>query len=285
MKTLLKRLLPAGIRRQIQKYRLARHLASFHGRIVEHSYLNQRLKVSLRDNLAVGWYDHDWVAMPEVEFLQRNRLKTGATVFDIGAHQGVVAMVLGRIVGESGMVVAVEGTRHNVAVALENCKINGIHNVQVRHAVGADRAGLNLTFSETLNGAVDGGLIPTKVLSVTVDSLASEYRRPDVVFVDVEGYECQVLEGAQHTILAGADFFVEVHAGVGLERHGSVERVLAYFQPTQYDLFWSKGEGAKFQPMQDDVKLPNHKLFIIALLRNDRETAPPNNGLGLSVTS
>lgn len=271
MKALLKRLLPARIRRQIQKYRLARHLASFDGRIVEHSYLNYNLKVSLRDNLAVGWYDHDWAAMPEVEFLKRSHLKAGATVFDIGAHQGVVAMVLARIVGESGMVIAVEGTRHNAEVALENCQINRIHNVHVKHAVGADQAGLSLTFSETLNGAIGGEIVPTKVLSVTVDSLASEYRCPDVVFVDVEGYECQVLDGAKQTIQAGADFFVEVHAGVGLEQHGSLERVLAHFQPSQYDLFWSQGEGAEFQPMQDIAKLPHHKFFLVALVRKDRE--------------
>jgi len=208
--------------------------------------------------------------MPEIEFLQHSRLKHGATVFDIGAHQGVVAMVLARVVGETGLIVTVEGTHHNTQVAIENYAMNNIHNVVVKHAVAAEKSGLLLSFSESLNGAVGGGLFPTQVSSVRVDSLAAEYRHPEVVFIDVEGYECQVLEGAKQTIKAGADFFVEVHAGGGLEQHGSVERLLAHFRPTEYDIHWSEGEQATFQPLRDPMNLPRHKFFICCLTRHPK---------------
>ncbi len=59
--------------------------------------------------MAEGWYDHDWVdVMNEITLLRKSRLKVGARVFDIGAHQAVVALLLSRTVGPTGEVIAVE---------------------------------------------------------------------------------------------------------------------------------------------------------------------------------
>ncbi len=265
MNSLVKKIVPTKWQQVLRAWLMRRRLRHFPRRTVAHHYCGHPFKVSLQDSLAAGWYDHDWGSMPEIEFLRASRLQPGATVFDLGAHQGVVAMILARTVGEAGLVVAVEGTRHNAQVALENCQLNQVRNIRVRHAVGAEQAGQEMIFSETLNGAMGGNLLPVKVPSVSVDSLAVEYQPPDVVFVDVEGYECQVLAGARQTIRRGADFFVEVHAGVGLEKNGSVSQVLACFAASHYRLFWSQAEGAAFQPLTDETSLPATKFFLIAL--------------------
>ena len=87
--------------------------------MVEHEYLGYPLKISIQDHVAAEWYDNLYGpdSMSEIAFLQQGRLKPGATVFDLGAHQGVFAMILARMVGETGKVIAVEGTRHNATVA------------------------------------------------------------------------------------------------------------------------------------------------------------------------
>jgi FkbM family methyltransferase len=267
MKAIVKAITPEFIQQGIRRVMFARRLKAYKHRVVEHVYHGQKLNVSLQDELAAGWYDQDWGKMPELTLLQSSRLKPKATVFDIGAHQGVVAMVLSRLVGADGQVVAVEGTRHNARVAVENCRLNGVENIHVRHAVGAAQAGLTMTFSETLNGAVDARLLPVNVISVSVDSLAGEFEHPDVVFIDVEGYECQVLEGARATIARGADFFVEVHTGIGLEKFGSVKQVLANFKAEAFDLFWAKAEGAEFVALANEACLPDTKFFLVALAR------------------
>jgi len=41
---------------------------------------------------------------------------------------------------------------------------------------------------------------------------------PNVLFIDIEGYEIPALLGATETFCTTPDSFVEVHAGVGLER-------------------------------------------------------------------
>jgi FkbM family methyltransferase len=246
--------------------------------VVEHTYLGYPLKISLQDDVGEEWYDTLYTddRVPDVEFLQRGQLKAGAIVFDLGAHQGVVAMILARLVGETGLVVAVEATRHNASVAVENCRINGITNVVVTQAVAAEQAGLKLSFSETLNGAVGDTLMPVEMSSVSIDSLALVHGCPQVVFVDVEGYECQVLEGGRKALADGADFLVEVHLGRGLERHGSVEKILSYFPLEQYGLFWSPEENIQFQGFTDAGSLPKERFFLVAFARNGNANGTPS---------
>jgi FkbM family methyltransferase len=114
--------------------------------------MGEELRVSLQDPLAQGWYDHDWGDQAEIDALRRGRLRPGARVFDLGAHQGIVALVLARIVGEAGEVVAVEAERHNVRVAEENVRLNNATNMRIVHAAAADAPG-RLLFSESLNAA------------------------------------------------------------------------------------------------------------------------------------
>jgi hypothetical protein len=127
--------------------------------------------------------------------------------------------------------------------------------------------------SRTLNSHVDdgtGGWGCEEVTSVTIDDLTRGYGVPDVVFVDVEGYECEVLAGASETFRAAPDWFVEVHVGVGLERlGGSADAVLQFFAEDTYELFVGLKELKRFQR---GMELPRERFFLIAL-RRQRESA------------
>jgi len=86
--------------------------------------------------------------------------------------------------------------------------------------------------------------------AVSIDDLSETYGRPDLLFIDVEGYECGVLEGAKKTLASSPDCFIETHAGVGLERfHGSVEKLLGLF-PQGYQFFISEDQG-EFAPFDE----------------------------------
>jgi len=265
----IKALLPEKVAQGVRHYLLKRKLDSFKKRVVEHAYLGYPLKISIQDHIGAEWYDVLWGegSMAEIAFLQKGQLKPGARVFDLGAHQGVVAMILTRMVGEAGFVVAVEGTKHNADVAEENRRLNGMTNLAVRHAVAAEKAGMKMSFSATLNGAVGDNLLPVEVVSVSIDSLAEEFGVPNVVFVDVEGYECQVLDGGRKALEARADFFIEVHAKLGLEKFGSVQKVLSYFDESKYTLYWSAGESFEFQPLTDRASAPSERFFLVAFAK------------------
>jgi FkbM family methyltransferase len=238
---------------------------------VEHTYGGVRLSVALEDPLAEGWYDRDWPSVPEVSALTASRLKSGAQVFDLGAHQGIVAMMLAHVVGQDGSVVAVEAERHNYEVALRNMELNDLEQVHMVHAAAAAKQG-RIGFADGLNGHVvaRGRLGSSRVRSVTIDGLAVEYGRPDVVLIDVEGYEAEVLRGAEKCLdLRNTDFFIEVHGGEGLEElGGSPGDVIGHFPSHRFRRFWSPGGGtwSNYDFVElDEARIPHGRFLFVAV--------------------
>ena len=118
--------------------------ARFSRRVVQHTYGGVSLKVAIADPMAARWYDGEYDCewhspMPEVDLLHtRGRLRPGSTVFNIGAHQCVVALVLAKYVAPGGNVIAVEAGHHNIEVAHRNRKLNDQDNLTILHAAGMD---------------------------------------------------------------------------------------------------------------------------------------------------
>ncbi len=239
-KKLAQQVLPAKLRRAIQAYRLERCLAHHKRRIARHRYGEISLQIDLADPLAAGWYDHDWQLPPEFRLLRKSRLKAGAVVFDLGAHQGVVALMLGWEVGSDGKVVAVEALAHNAVAAARNRDLNQMPWVEVVQGAVAARDG-TLRICRGWNAQVASASDYAGTMEVpahTIDSLAARYGRADVVYLDVEGMELAALEGATETLRGLPDVFVEVHTRHGLEAAGgSVGQVLAFFPDTDYQVF------------------------------------------------
>jgi FkbM family methyltransferase len=213
-KQIARRVLPHPIYRIYRKRRVSNQIAGFTPRVVTRSYGGRRLRVLLADPLAEGWYDHDWPRPPEIDALTTvGALTRGATVFDLGAHQGVVALMLAAEVGASGKIVAVEAEPHNAAVAVRNTTLNDASNVTIVHAAVAETPG-SVYFAESLNGHVDPttGFGNVEVPAITIDRLTEQHGHPDAVLVDVEGYEGKALDGARATLESGrTSFLVEVH--------------------------------------------------------------------------
>jgi FkbM family methyltransferase len=213
-KTLARRLVPHPLYRRYRRRKVASLIAGYAPREVTHTYGGHTLRVRLTDPLADGWYDHDWGQLEAISFLREQRvLMLGAKIFDLGAHQGIVALMLAREVGQTGQVVAIEGEPHNARVAAANRELNDAENLTVLHAAGAARAG-TISFAEGLNGQIDEHTAAgnVEVAAVTVDDLAREHGTPDLVLIDVEGYEGEVLDGAGETLAGGStSFLVEVH--------------------------------------------------------------------------
>lgn len=238
-KTLARRLLPHPLYRRYRRRRVAALIAGYAPRDVTHTYGGHTLRVRLADPLAEGWYDHDWGELEAIAFLRAHGvLRPGATIFDLGAHQGIVALMLAREVGDTGCVVAVEAEPHNARAAAANRALNHAHNLTVLHAAGAASAG-TISFAEGLNGQIDERTSTgnVEVPAVTIDGLARQHGTPDLVLVDVEGYEGQVLDGAAATLAGGAtSFLVEVHEALAayggraeeiVERFAGCERFVA----------------------------------------------------------
>lgn len=271
LKSIARAVTPAPLRRWLQYRKQHQQITDFRRRIVEHRYGGVLLKVELSDPLAAGWYDHDWAPLPELELLARHRLRRGARVFDVGAHQGVVGLMLGHRVGPSGQVVLVEPNSHNAQACVRNAELNKMPWIIVQSAAISDRAG-KLAFNGGLNGQAGelsdyAGLVDVPAL--TIDDLADRFGPPDVVFVDVEGFECRAMAGASRTFVGRPDWFVEVHVGHGLEAAGgSIEEILDRFPANEFDRFVHSEGDREAAPLEAvSAEKLRDRFFLTAIAR------------------
>jgi len=269
-KNVAKELLPPLVKTKLELARINYQLKHYKSRYVEHIYGGFPLKIHLTDPVAESWYDHDeWLEEgSEISLLKQHQLGRGAKVFNIGAHQCVVALVLAKIVGPGGMVVAVEANSHNTAIARENRDLNDALQLVIVEAAAADKSG-TLLFSEQLCGSVDDGSgrwAKRPVPCLSVDDLTLQYGVPQVLWIDVEGFEGKVLEGAAQTLKHRPDCFVEVHVGCGLETFGySAESIVSFFRTTPYRLFVTRQQGGAFDVLEPNSPLPDERFFLAAL--------------------
>ena len=102
LKQFVRRITPEPIWVTVKKLRRDYGSSHFPARVEKHTYQGYPLSVYVADGLGERWYGRDWEPLPELDLLSQHRLKPGATVFDLGAHQFVVAQILGKIVGPAG---------------------------------------------------------------------------------------------------------------------------------------------------------------------------------------
>jgi FkbM family methyltransferase len=267
LKEMIRSIVPASLWGRLRVMRLRQAIAKFPARDVRHSYGGHELTIHLADGLAEGWYDHDWPEPAEIALLRQGKLRPGARVFNLGAHQGVIALMLARIVGPTGQVVAVEASAHNAAVGARNRKLNQADQLVVLHAAVGERAG-TLTFGEGLAGQVDDGSGSwgrVEVPACSIDDLSTRFGPPDVLFIDVEGYEYRTLCGATQTLQRRPDCFVEVHVNEGLETFGgTAQKIVELFPAELYARYVGPPDGVPVA-YTPSLGLPAQRFLLVAI--------------------
>jgi FkbM family methyltransferase len=275
----LKPLLPDPLIRVLRSLRRQRELAAFKPRVVEHSYGGVALRVAIGSPYGER-YDRDWPRLAEIELLRRHSLRPGARVFNLGASHGVIALMLADAVGPDGTVVALEACPIEAAALRRNRELNDAAQLVCLNAAAAAHSG-EVLFG--LNGEVDDSRrrwAGSRVPALSIDDLSRRYGPPDVLFVDVEGYELEVLAGARRTLAARPDWFVEIH-GYGPLHHfgGSINEVIGAFRSEAYECFVADdqlvvdGSGelhclTHFEPLGRAGEQPGGRFFLIALGRD-----------------
>jgi FkbM family methyltransferase len=142
------------------------------------------------------------------QFLAR-RVKPGMTVVDVGANFGYYTLLFADAVGESGHVIAVEPNPDAVALLRETVLLNGYASRTriVPHALSsvAGRAWLYAPDGEPKNATiVEQAALPggstIEVSTLTLDEVALQYPKIDLVKIDAEGGEVGVIAGMQRVI-------------------------------------------------------------------------------------
>lgn len=144
-------------------------------------------------------------------------IRPGDRVFEIGAYKGIYTVCLARETGEHGKVVAFEPHPVNARILMDTIEANNLENViVVEEAAGRNTgqsefylrgSGSSLNVSEGRDEQVEVNL-------TTVDSFVSRTNHvPDILKLDVEGFELDVLEGAKTALSNCRYLCCEVHPG------------------------------------------------------------------------
>lgn len=155
--------------------------------------------------------------------LMARELADARVVLDVGANIGYYALLQAKMLAGRGRVLAVEPVPDAVALLKENIALNGYTNVDVFQTAIGDRNGtarmyvgkwLNRSQLEEV-GSIPGDLISREIETpmMTLDEFLADKPHPDIVRMDVEGYEYNILKGMERTLARGLPLriFVEFH--------------------------------------------------------------------------
>ncbi len=154
------------------------------------------------------------------------RIRAGMTCFDVGANVGAYVLQLAHWSAPSGKIVAFEPNQGARDVLAQHILWNALTSrVQVVPAAIAAEPGEQTLFAEGASGMSrlaepNNSLAQTarseRVTVTTVDAFcAAGNAPPDVLLIDIEGFEIEALRGARATILSHRPLIVvEMHPNV-----------------------------------------------------------------------
>jgi FkbM family methyltransferase len=165
-------------------------------------------------------------------------LKPGGTFVDVGANVGLFSLLAARIVGSSGKVVAIEPAPAAAEALRATVHANGIGGiVKVEERAAGAEQGLgtlsvaqNSTHSTLIHGDAAASTVVATIapLDDMLDGLM-----PDMIKIDVEGWEANVVEGMKAILRANPNLIVLMDfepahiRSTGLSAAGWVDRLQA----------------------------------------------------------
>ena len=135
---------------------------------------------------------------PTVALAIRDHCRPGDVVFDVGCNAGGLALMMSRLVGPRGIVLAFEASPRIIDKTHYNLVKAGCHNVTLFHKAVWHSTGalVNMAAGSHLNDRIEEGATGMSVRTVALDDLAAAGDfRPGFIKMDIEGAEFDALRG------------------------------------------------------------------------------------------
>lgn len=206
---------------------------------------------------------------PHLSTVIQKILRPGGHAIDAGAHVGYTTVVMAKIVGPTGWVIAAEPLRVIFQLLCSNCMLNGVPNVFALHCALGSGKSKSVSMAPVdywapgnlMDSAVGAGgeQVPVR----TIDGLG--VRDVDLIKIDVQGYEIEVLLGAGRTISESRPVLLVEVEDFQLQRQGvSAFQLLQKLKEMGYQLAWIDND----YPVDFIAVVPG-KAELFPLLRMD----------------
>ncbi len=205
----------------------------------------------------------------DVEFL-RLVLRPGDTYLDCGANIGHLAVVARRLVGDRGLVTAIEANPRIFSYCRGNLDLNGFMDVlAINVALGEERGTAWITDrrDDDQNHLADGGgtAVPMRTLDEVVGGGPITLLK-----LDVEGFELQVLRGARETLARTSIVHCELSRGNSARfgyQPGEAEDLLleaGFLLAHRTAAGWNIGTHRLFETLRDEDR-PSTGYNLVAI--------------------
>ncbi len=183
------------------------------------------------------WYDLS------TQLLISDLLRSGDCVIDVGANRGMFALAASRLVGDTGQVICCEPNPDCFNILEREIWANSISNITVMK-VGLGSHDEELVLSVPVINSGEGTFGRSAYDTDTTYQVRAWVRkgdeiigdlRPALIKLDVEGFECNALEGLAGTISRSHPIILTEVVSAHLERCGaSVARLRALMESYGY---------------------------------------------------
>jgi len=155
---------------------------------------------------------------PECTRIMKQELEKGMTIAEIGANIGYYALMEALIIGKKGKIYAIEPFPENFELLQKNIKLNSYddiaetYNIAISNRSGKDKLYTsskhnlcNMIESETDNFI--------EINTETLDNFIADKKLPDLIRMDIEGFEYYVVDGMKKTLekCKSCKIFIEIH--------------------------------------------------------------------------
>jgi FkbM family methyltransferase len=260
---------------------------------VARAFFGSRIAGNTRDILQQYVY-YFGIWEPHFTYWITRQLRPGDTFIDVGANIGYYSLLASRLVGRSGMVVAIEASPRIFAVLMENLQLNNIQNARAVNIAAGKQVGTarlflgpethcGLTTTSEIECAKNDCQFECEISTAPLASILSEKEMNSarLIKIDVEGAEWNVVEGMANRLASSRpdlEVMVELNPQRLADQGKSVGDVLrifrdegfyAYQLENDYSAESYLGGGMKQAPLR--LRGPIHQETDVLFSRRDAE--------------
>ena len=186
----------------------------FSEKIHEIKFKKGIIKAFITDPIANSWNTNTNIGYTEkniIKFLNSSYLKN---VYYLGSHQGIIPIILKKFYLKNSKFICLEALAHNYEISLKNKYINkcGADITFLNRAISIENGYENFSLFKLNSSKTNNLFIKRKVKSLTITNLIKNYKKPNLIYMDIEGMESSVIESNLNLLKKNSHvLFLELH--------------------------------------------------------------------------